>query len=66
MTICPDCEGSGYSLQVGNIAMPCNTCNQQGVIHCCEGNQAQPELCQRCFEPDGTCDCGPVLGGEGG
>jgi hypothetical protein len=52
--ICPQCHGkrtfpAGKLLHESpeerceDICVPCTTCQGQGVIHCCEGEQEQPE-----------------------
>jgi DnaJ-class molecular chaperone len=51
--ICPACQGKGFILPafarkkdgapVGTASTPCPECNGSGVVHCCEGDQAQPE-----------------------
>ena len=47
--ICDTCKGSGQVPEVGRWGpwliqghKPCADCGGFGIIHCCEGDQAQP------------------------
>lgn len=41
--VCPDCNGKGGFLpyEPGLFNLVCSTCGGYGIIHCCEGEQAQ-------------------------
>jgi hypothetical protein len=47
--LCPDCHGKGLLQPPAGPAptpphpQPCPGCGGVGVVHCCEGLQAQPE-----------------------
>ncbi|MCI0460898.1 MAG: hypothetical protein L0Z62_28450 [Gemmataceae bacterium] len=40
--LCDDCHGQGV-LATAAGPRPCAECGGSGVLHCCEGLQAQPE-----------------------
>jgi hypothetical protein len=40
--LCEYCHGKGTVLAEGR-PQPCAECGGTGVVHCCEGLQAQPE-----------------------
>lgn len=40
--ICPTCWGLGDNNIIYEFK-PCPDCGGTGIIHCCEGNQCQPE-----------------------
>jgi hypothetical protein len=54
--ICETCHGKGL-VNAGGQNQPCAECGGLGVIHCCEGLQAQPEQ----NEPAGRVPAGPDL-----
>jgi len=39
---CNRCQGKAVLLHEGKLR-PCEECGGMGIIHCCEGLQAQPE-----------------------
>jgi DnaJ-class molecular chaperone len=49
--ICEKCQGTGiiYTrifegwIPFDTVAVPCDECGASGIVHCCEGEQAQPE-----------------------
>lgn len=40
--MCKTCYGSGVSGYCKYGSLPCEACSGMGIIHCCEGDQAQP------------------------
>ena len=42
--LCHDCQGLGYYTSKLGMVHWCATCQGQGITHCCEGDQAQPEV----------------------
>jgi hypothetical protein len=40
--LCEHCHGKGVVL-LGGAPYPCPECGGLGLLHCCEGLQAQPE-----------------------
>jgi hypothetical protein len=55
--MCPACYGTGYKelrSYPGNelFPYPCEVCESRGVIHCCEGDQANdpPVAAHRAFD----------------
>jgi hypothetical protein len=43
--LCENCHGKGVILIAG-APHPCPECGGLGLLHCCEGLQAQPERCK--------------------
>lgn len=41
--ICPLCFGRRRLMWIFQASTPCSYCNGTGVIHCCEGDQEQPD-----------------------
>jgi hypothetical protein len=48
--VCPVCHGTKL-LEIAGVKQPCGECGGMGVIHCCEGLVAQPELATPCEPP---------------
>jgi hypothetical protein len=48
---CEYCHGKGTVLTEGQ-PQPCAECGGSGILHCCEGLQAQPEDGKRRCEQD--------------
>jgi hypothetical protein len=58
--LCDYCHGKRLSIVGGKIEL-CSECGGLGVIHCCEGLQAQPEPAQPVTEePAGQAVLGTV------